>query len=73
MSVKSSARCHDSVRPIRRRCVCPETHNLNMTPQLGLLVEFSPLCHAAFHQILRVNYDSSDSGHSRGGNIVVST
>ena len=73
MSEKSSARCHDSVKPIHRRCVSRDRHSLNMTPQLGLFVEFSPLCRAAFHQILRVNYDSSDSDHSRGGNIVAST
>jgi hypothetical protein len=54
-------------------CVSRDRHNLNMTPQLGLLVEFSPLCRVAVHQILRLNYDSSDSGRSRGGNIVAST
>lgn len=71
MFVKSSARCHDSAKLIRRRCVYPKTDV--MRPQLGLLVGFSPVCHAAFRQILRVNCDSSGSGHSRGGNIVAST
>jgi hypothetical protein len=54
-------------------CGLESYHNLNITPQLGFLSEFSLLYHVACRQILRVNYDSSDSRPSRDGNIAVST